>query len=119
MTPRALIHEAMRLVEPPDPSLAGAWGRAAALLARQALEGALREHLQDAFGPFGRAPFQAQLITFREITDQDLAAELGWTWQALSAATHHHAYPLPPTASELAQWIETVRRFIDPEEADA
>ena len=44
--------------------------------------------------------------------DQDLAKRVAYAWAGLSRACHQHAYELPPTADELAGWIDTVEQLI-------
>ena len=111
MTPNELLEEAGRVLAQPDPSLDGVWARAAALLTRQALEQAVRRRLIHEMKLQGEPSFRSQLLALRHVVDDDLAAEVSWTWSALSRATHHHAYALPPTASELERWRQTVRKL--------
>jgi hypothetical protein len=44
---------------------------------------------------------------------QDLARRVAYAWSGLSRASHHHAYELPPTSSELAAWIDTVEELTE------
>jgi hypothetical protein len=53
------------------------------------------------------ASARVQLLCLRSFVDPDLARRAAWTWSALSRACHH-SYDLPPTAGELADWINTV-----------
>jgi hypothetical protein len=41
-----------------------------------------------------------------------LAERAAYAWIRLSRACHQHAYELPPTAAELAAWIEIVDQFV-------
>ena len=77
---RELLTEATRLVERPGAGTLGLWPRASALLARQALEVALRTY---------------------------------WSYVALSCASHHHVYELPPTRDELVSWFQTVGDVVE------
>ena len=45
--------------------------------------------------------------------DRELARDLIQSWGALSHATHHHAYDLPPTATELEHWLAPVAELIN------
>lgn len=109
--PVDLLALASSLLSRADAATAGLWPRAAAVLARQALEAAL-----DGFWAARKLAFDArsgrkqQLICLREyLADKDAAGRAHHVWQALSRACHHHAYELPPTAVELHGWIEDVR----------
>jgi len=89
------------------------WARSAALVTRQALEEALYEKLHSQYGVGRSAKFSTQLILLREVSDNpELAAEVAWTWSALSSATHIQGYALPPTHGELQRWLGTVERFV-------
>jgi hypothetical protein len=44
------------------------------------------------------------------LRDQEAARDASYAWSALSRACHHHAYELPPTASELRALIDLTRR---------
>jgi len=91
----------------------GSWARAAALLTRQAVEGALDDLWTVRGVDLSPVSAHAQLICLRAYLDDDvLAAEVRYAWGALSRACHHHPYELGPTADELARWIVTVRALI-------
>jgi hypothetical protein len=108
----ALIEHAHAVLERPPGALAGRWPRAVALLARQALETAVDDlwHKRDA--KLGWASERAQLLCLPAVLgDADLAADATLAWNALSEACHAHPYDLPPTAVELAAWLETVDRL--------
>jgi hypothetical protein len=47
------------------------------------------------------------------VDDPRLIADLGFTWQALTRATHHHPYELDPTREELASLLTATRRVTD------
>ncbi len=112
MTPRELVDCARRLVARPDPALAGVWERAAALLARKALEREVRQRLIRERRLQGHPSFRAQLLALRVLVGPELAARAAWTWAALSRATHLHGYALPPTAPELLRWIDAVEELL-------
>jgi hypothetical protein len=109
--PRELLAMAdLLLTEPPD-SMAGRWPRAVAILVRQALELSMdRLWLRVAPG-LGQASFRAQLLCLPAFVDRAVAASASVAWSELSRACHHHAYELPPTAEELAGWLEVTDRL--------
>jgi len=112
MSPQTLLSAARSLVAGHTAADGGAWARAAAFLARQALEQQVRLRLTKRYAVHGRPSFRAQLLAARAVYDDDLAADAAYTWSALSEATHHHGYDLPPTAAELEGWMDTVDRLI-------
>lgn len=111
--PRELLDMARGLLRRVDPSTAGLWPRASALLARQALEasvlGLWKRRTLDLQG----CSMRAQLICLRTyLEDAELAARAGHAWSALSRACHHHPYELAPTAAELQGWFLVVGELI-------
>jgi len=111
---RAILQLARELLTRSDPSTAGLWPRAAALLTRQALEEAVDDYWRSRQLPLDSLPTQAQLVCMRMMTaDASLPARVHEAWGALSRACHHHPYELSPTAAELATWIEVVEEFGD------
>jgi hypothetical protein len=119
MNPTDLLQVATKLVDTTAGETSGLWSRAAAMLARQALEGALREFLRDEAPGAHEAPFKTQLLLLRALhQDKELAARTAYAWGALTRATHHQGYELGATAEELRAWIETVRTFVDAERSD-
>lgn len=110
--PERLLAAARSLLERPDARTAGLWSRAAAHLARQALELLLDDFWsQRAPGTEGTST-RAQLICLPAYLGRNgLASQVAYAWNALSHACHHHAYELSPTASELRGWIEVAERF--------
>ena len=81
--------------------------RGAAMLARQALEGALHEALEaDGVDPV-RMSFRTQLECLRHLRELgELARDAAYVWAALSRVTHYHGYELPPTREALIGWME-------------
>lgn len=112
MSPAALLAVARSLVAGGTAADGGAWARAAAFLARQALEQQIRRALTRRFAIYGQPSFRGQLLAARAVLGPELAADAAYTWTALSGATHHHAYDLPPTAAELESWMAVVERVI-------
>lgn len=123
MRPAALAAEARRLLEESSPGTVSAWSRAAALLGRQALEGALDELWATTAPCLRCVPMRAQLACLPSyLRDEALAGEVAFTWTALSRATHHHPYELDPTQQELEALLGATDRLIaavtDPGQAD-
>jgi hypothetical protein len=109
---RAVLQLARDLLSRADPSTAGLWPRAAALLIRQALEEAVDAYWNARQVPLDSVSTQTQLVCLRMMTPGGtLPAQLHEAWGALSRACHHHPYELAPTAGELATWIEVVEEF--------
>lgn len=112
MTPDQLLTAAERLLERPDAKTAGAWPRAAALLARQALEQSLDAYWKLKGLPLDTLPTGPQLICLSGyLAEESLGERVRHAWGALSDACHHHPYEFAPSADELRGWIETVSAF--------
>lgn len=108
----ALLNEAQRLVEEAPAGTVSAWPRAAALLARQELEASLETFWGETVLGMTRAPARARMSCLRfYLHDEPLAADLTYTWTALTRATHHHPYELDPTRAEVLSLIEATRRI--------
>jgi hypothetical protein len=112
---RDVLQLARDLMSRADPSTAGLWPRAAALLIRQALEESVDAYWTERQLPLDSLPTQSQLVCLRMMTSTGtLPAQLHETWGALSRACHHHPYELAPTAGELGTWIAVVEEFTAP-----
>lgn len=109
-----LLGAARDLLQRPDQNTAGIWPRATALLTRQALEAALDDLWRRRAPALEMCSARAQLLALPAYLrrDQDLAKRVAYAWAGLSRACHQHAYELPPTADELAGWIDTVEQLI-------
>ena len=108
-TPDDLLETATTLLMRPDAKAVGIWPRAAAHLCRQALEASLDELWRGRVPGMEEVSTRAQLICLATyLKDHELAGRIAYTWSALSAACHHRAYELSPSASELGGWIDTV-----------
>ena len=96
-------------------SLPGDLGlRATALLARQAIEAAVAAALEAEGIDATRLAFRTQLECLEHLRELgDVPTDAAFTWAALSRATHFHGYELPPTASALEGWLETVERVVE------
>jgi hypothetical protein len=54
-----------------------------------------------------------QILCLRlTLDDADLAARAGLAWSALRRASHHHAYELAPTVSELRGWLAVLEELV-------
>ena len=111
MTPKELADAAERVLVDPSDALFGCWARASALLARQSLETAMDQLWRTRAPLVMQCSTTAQLLVLPSyLRDQEAARDAGYAWSALSRACHHHAYELPPTASELRSLIGLTRR---------
>ena len=111
MSPEQLADAAERMLVDPSDVLFGCWARAAALLARQSLEMATDLLWRSRAPIMVQCSMSAQLLVLPSfLRDQEAARDASYAWGALSRVCHHHAYELPPTASELRSLIELTRR---------
>ncbi|MDQ3661169.1 MAG: hypothetical protein M3454_08965 [Actinomycetota bacterium] len=108
-----LLAEAKNLLSYSDAATAGLWPRAAALLARQALERALDDFWHVRAPGVENGSGRSQLLCLRSYAGERLSEEASHTWTALSRACHHHAYELSPTASELERWMQSVTDVVE------
>jgi hypothetical protein len=114
LTPRDLLAEARRMLDEPSPGTAAIWPRAAALLARQAIEESLERYWALRAPGVQRLNMRAQLGCLGVyLAPAALAREVAFTWHALSRATHHHPYDLDPTREELDSLISAAERLVD------
>jgi hypothetical protein len=114
VTPEQLLAAARRLVERPDAATVGAWPRAAALLARQALEAAMATLWagRPQAAALARCSMRSQLLCLTAFVDRDTATRAAYLFAALSRACHYHPYELAPTAAELARWLSETSQLI-------
>jgi hypothetical protein len=113
MTSAEILERATGLLNHPTTETVGLWPRAAAVLARQALEVGLHEALSEKILGIQGAPVRVQLLCLQSyLEDTETAHEVNLAWWALSQACHHLSYELPPTAPELEALIDVVRRFV-------
>ena len=88
------------------------WGRAAAVLARQAVELSLEEFWSQRSLPMRHASARGQFLALRLYVLDDRGRSEGHaTWSLLSRACHHHPYDLQPSRDEVLGWIEAAERF--------
>lgn len=108
-----LIDGADRLLSDPRSVAAGVWPRAAALLARQAIETALFEFWLVRAPGLEWCSTHAQLLCLPDyVRDREIAESASYAWTRLSRICHHHPYELLPTAAELRELVDTARRLV-------
>lgn len=108
-----LLTQADELMSRPETGPEGVWPRAAALLARQALEDALDLLWQQDLPGLQYASTRTQLLCLAFLTpDKSIADDVKSAWTTLSRACHHHQYELAPTADELRYWIDQVNHLV-------
>ena len=113
MTPSEILTMAQQLLGRADARTAGLWPRAAALLARQALEQGLDAYCRDRGLALHECSTRPQLLCLGEyVGDEVLASSAHHTWSALSEACHHHPYELAPSHGELKAWIATTGELL-------
>jgi hypothetical protein len=90
-----------------------AWPRAAAFLARQALEDAVRLVWQGPTAGMRKCSAFAQLVSLPfYLEDRGLAERVRQCWSALTTACHAHPYELAPAVSELEGWLDVVDEMV-------
>lgn len=108
-----VVSAARTLMERTDPSTAGLWPRATALLARQALESAVDDFWKARAPGMEQCSMRAQLLCLPHyLGDEELAERASYAWAGLSRACHQHPYELPPTSAELLGWLGTVEELV-------
>ena len=91
----------------------GLRARAAALLARQALEQALGAFWERRAKDVQRCRVRTQIQCLAAWLDPEPVAAAATAWDRLSEACHHHPYDVAPSPAELRAWIASVRSFCD------
>lgn len=121
MTPDELLAAAARLIQRPDAATAGIWPRAAALLARQALELAMAAiwAAKPQTADLSTAPMRSQLLCLTACLGPDTTARVAYLIAALSHACHYHPYELAPTATELTSWLDQAAELVTQMQASA
>jgi len=120
MTPNELLAAANGLLERSDAKTAAIWPRAAALLARQALEQGLDAYWRSRALKLDALGTRPQLICLQTyLADRELAARANDTWSSLTQACHHHPYELSTGREELKAWLEAVAETLAATEAPA
>lgn len=83
--------------------------RAAAVLARQALEEIVDERCAAVATGLVRPSMRSRLIILTVLDGDAVGASAQTAWDGLSRACHHHSYELQPTAGEVRDLIGLVR----------
>jgi hypothetical protein len=114
MTPQELLDSARDLMQRPGASLDGIWPRAAALLARQALEAAMAELWAANRQTVGlsASTMRSQELCLTAYLDPATASRITYLLAALSRACHYHPYELAPTAAELTPWLDQAAHLV-------
>jgi hypothetical protein len=112
MTPAELLAEADRLLTAAVPGTRGRWPKACAWLIRMALEKALDDYWAHVLPAAAECGMRPQLLLLPRYADRTTAEEARDAWLGLARATHHHAYDLAPTATELRRWHSQVSRVV-------
>ena len=114
MTPHELLDAARDLMRRPDAPFGGIWPRAAALLARQALEAAMAELWAANRQTVGlsASTLRSQELCLTAYLDPGTASRAAYLFAALSRACHYHPYELPPTAAELTGWLDQAAQAV-------
>ena len=82
------------------------------MLTRQAVETAIDDLWRATEPGMTAAVWRSKLTALPEYTDREVALIAGSLWGALSNACHVRQYELPPTASELAEWLTSARSVV-------
>jgi hypothetical protein len=114
MTPDELLAAGKGLMQRPDTLITGIWPRAAALLARQALEAAMAElwASKRQAVEMSRCTMRSQLLCLTTYLDPGTASRAAYLFAALSHACHYHPYELAPTATELTGWLDQATQIV-------
>lgn len=88
--------------------------RAAAFVARQAVEDAVKRLCLDVGADLPRANERSRLIVLRCVVDADVAEAAHTAWSGLSRYCHRHAFELSPTPDEVRHLIERAWRLVEP-----
>ena len=89
--------------------------RGACWLARTALEDAVADHLLLRGYAVGQASMAAKLACLGSATlstDPEVCTAARFAWLGLSHASHHHAYELAPTVSEVKHLLSLVTTVV-------
>jgi hypothetical protein len=114
MTPDELLDAARNLMQRPGASLDGIWPRAAALLARQALEAAMAElwAANSQTAGLSASTMRSQELSLIAYLDPATASQITYLLAALSQACHYHPYELASTAAELTSWLDQATQLV-------
>jgi hypothetical protein len=112
LPPADLLDRAEQLCHDDRPDAAGYWSRAAALLARMALESAVSARLAELHAALPEASMRSKLLVLPLCTTSEVVREAGRAWAGLSRSCHQHAYELAPTRGELSDLIGATRTVL-------
>ncbi len=107
----ALFAQCRTLLDRDDWATSFWWGRAAAVLGRQAVESSLQEFWTRHSPEMTASTARGQFLAVRLFLDERVAADGHATWSLLSRACHHHPYDLQPSRDEVVGWIDAAERF--------
>lgn len=86
--------------------------RAAAVLARQAIEYAMEDFWMLREPGVNPSSAHVRLLCLREyLSDEELARDVAYAFHALSRLCHHHPCELAPAERDLRPLLETARVF--------
>lgn len=86
--------------------------RAAAVLARQALEDVVVDLCRSSGADLRATNMRTRLVCLRVLVGETVADLAGSAWSSLSQVCHHHAFQLAPTAGEVGYLIALVEKLI-------
>jgi hypothetical protein len=111
--PGELLDAARRLLTNSDPSSAGLWPRAGAMLGRQALEASIADLWRSQAPGLEDASFKTQFLCLPAfLGNKDaLAGRVNHVWWSLTRVCHYNPYRLTPTVDELSDWLDTIKQF--------
>jgi hypothetical protein len=92
----------------------GRSARAAAVVARQALEESVDQRCAELIDGMQRASMRSTIILLRQLDDPVVGHKAQAAWAGLSNACHHHAYELQPTAAEVRSLLKLVAEIAGP-----
>lgn len=115
MTPNELLQAARSILQKTGGMVAALWPRSAAILGRQALEGAIRQMWlgEPELAAMAERSMRSQLIGLPAVTSAEMASRIRFVWGALTEACHYHPYELAPTAGELSRWLGEVGHVLE------
>ena len=110
---RALLRDARVVLDHPGAMPIGTWGRAVAVLARQAMEQALDDFWRatDPSMANGRNK-RAAFLYLRSGWPAEQAADAYYSWRLLSRACHYQSYDVELSASQAAELLAGADRFV-------
>jgi hypothetical protein len=105
----ALLALSDQILDGTVPIPGGRATRAAAAVARQALETLVLRATDELVPGMYRPSMRSRLILLRELGDPARGRLAETAWEGLSRACHHHAYELHPSETEVRALVGLVR----------